>query len=507
MTKLRWGILGVAFINERLRPAFAKAANAELRAIASRSLEKAQKAARAADIPTAHGSYDALLDDPQIDAVYIPLPNTLHDEWTRKAAEHGKHILCEKPLTPTAGEARALVDFCRAKGVRLMDGFMWPHHPRTAQMRQLLDSGVIGPVQHVTACFTFPLPMDPSNIRLQPELAGGSLLDVGCYPIYGIRWALGAEPVRVFATARFEHGVDVEVHGLMWLADGRTAAFDCGFALPMRKWLEAVGTKGILRVPDLWVPGERATFTIERDDRPAEEVVIEGEDQVQHMIEDFGRAVQEGKPVRPDPEEAVRRPTRPRCPGDIRTRESGGRGLNRVRPKREQMPMSKRQIILVAIALTVGLLAGAAWLEPTRTVRGLLWGESFYAGRCTSYWRTALRDGEVAPLKAGGVEAVPVLAESLQDRDPTVRKRAAEMLGELGPEAKEARGALLRAVAEGDEVPDSQTMEFLQKMAAVRAEHPNAPIEVQNADLAALDAAAQALKKVDPEATKRAGLP
>ena len=306
MTKLRWGILGVALINDKLLPAFAKAANAELRAIASRSLEKAQKAARAANIPTAHGSYDALLDDPQIDAVYIPLPNTLHAEWTRKAAERGKHILCEKPLTPTAAEARALVDFCRAKGVQLMDGFMWPHHPRTHRMRQLLDDGVIGPVKHVTACFTFPLPMDPSNIRLRSEMAGGSLLDVGCYPVYGIRWALGAEPVRVFASSRFEHGVDVEVHGLMWLADGRTAAFDCGFTLPFRRWVEVVGTEGVLCVPDLWVPGPRAVFTIEREGRPIEKIVIEGEDQVQHMIEDFGRAVLEGKPVRPDAEEAVR---------------------------------------------------------------------------------------------------------------------------------------------------------------------------------------------------------
>lgn len=306
MTKLRWGILGVANINNRLLPAFAKASNAELRAIASRSREKAEQAARAANIPIAYGSYQALLDDPQIDAVYIPLPNALHSEWTRKAAERGKHVLCEKPLTPTAAEARALVDFCRAKGVQLMDGFMWPHHPRTQRMRQLLDSGAIGPVQHVAACFTFCLPMDPTNIRLKPEMAGGSLLDVGCYPIYGIRWAIGAEPVRAFATARFEQGVDVEVQGLLWFADGRTAAFDCGFTLPVRSWVEVVGSEGVLRVPKMWVPGPRATFTIEREDRPAEETVIEGEDQVQHMIENFGRAVLEKKPVGPDPEEAVR---------------------------------------------------------------------------------------------------------------------------------------------------------------------------------------------------------
>src|ERR1700689_4801926 len=120
MKKLRWGILGVAKINERLLPAFAKARNAELRGIASRSLDKAQSAAKTANIPLAFGSYEALLDDPSIDAVYNPLPNTLHAEWTRQAILRGKHVLCEKPLTPTAAEAEELVAFCRAKKLCLM---------------------------------------------------------------------------------------------------------------------------------------------------------------------------------------------------------------------------------------------------------------------------------------------------------------------------------------------------------------------------------------------------
>src|SRR5205807_1564523 len=123
-------------------------------------------------------------------------------------------------------EARDLVDYCRAKGVRLMDGFMWPHHPRTARLRQLLGGGTLGRVRRVASAFTFLMrPLDPANIRLQPALGGGSLLDVGCYPVYAIRWAFAAEPVRVFARARYEHGVDVEMSGLVWLADGRTGAF------------------------------------------------------------------------------------------------------------------------------------------------------------------------------------------------------------------------------------------------------------------------------------------
>src|SRR6516165_5907513 len=219
-TKLRWGILGVANINNRLLPSFARARNLELVGIASRSLEKAQAAAKAAGIAKAYSSYDALLDDPAIDVVYNPLPNHLHAEWTRKAADRGKHVLCEKPLTPTASEAAELVAYCRDKKIKLMDGFMWPHHPRTAMIRDRLRGGAIGAVRRVTGTFTFRLPRDPSNIRMQAESAGGSLLDVGCYPVYGIRWAKGQEPVRVWATARCEFGVDVEMSGVLWFADG-----------------------------------------------------------------------------------------------------------------------------------------------------------------------------------------------------------------------------------------------------------------------------------------------
>jgi predicted dehydrogenase len=305
--KLRWGILGVARINERLLPAFRRAAHAELRAIASRTPDRARASADAHHIPAAHGSYEALLADPDIDAVYIPLPNTLHAEWTRRAAGHGKHVLCEKPLTPTAEEARELVDFCRARNVRLMDGFMWPHHPRTARLRAELDEGAIGEVRRVAGAFTFPLqPLDPQNIRLQSRLAGGSLLDVGCYPVYAIRWAFGAEPVRVYATARYRYDVDLEMSGIVWLDDDRVGAFDCGFTLPLRGWLEVAGTAGLIRVPDMWVPGKRAAFTVEKDGAGPREVVVEGEDQVVHMLDHFSRAVLDGTPVQPDPEEAVR---------------------------------------------------------------------------------------------------------------------------------------------------------------------------------------------------------
>jgi predicted dehydrogenase len=304
---LRWGILGVAHNNQRVLPAFAKSTHAELRAIASRSLERARSAAAAADILTAYGSYEQLLNDPDIDAIYNPLPNSLHSEWTMRAAERGKHVLCEKPLAPTADEAQKVVDFCRAKSVRLMDGFAWPHHPRTVQLRQLLDSQRLGEVRRVTAAFTFPMSaLNPDNIRLRPELGGGSLLDVGCYPVYAIRWAFGMEPVRVYASAAFHHGVDTEMSGTLWFADGRVGAFDCGFTLPRRGWLEIAATEGVVSIPEMWQPSRCAKFIVQPRAGAAEEFTVEGEDQVHHMIDGFTRAVLDRQPVSPRPEEAVR---------------------------------------------------------------------------------------------------------------------------------------------------------------------------------------------------------
>jgi D-xylose 1-dehydrogenase (NADP+, D-xylono-1,5-lactone-forming) len=304
--KLRWGILGVAKINDRLLPGFAKAANAELVGIASRSLDRAKDAAKAAGIPKAFGSYEALLDDATIDAVYNPLPNTLHDEWTRKAAERGKHVLCEKPLTPTAREAEALIAFCQARKVKLMDGFFWPHHPRTQEIKKLLQSGKLGRVERVNGSFTFTLPLDKANIRLSPESAGGALLDVGCYPVYGIRWAFGEEPVKVWAAATFHNGVDVALCATLWFADGRMANFDCSFLHPYREWLEIVCTHATLTIPDMWIP-RKATYLVQYGERPdSQEFVVAGHDQIQCMIEDFGRYVLEDRPVAPAPEEAVK---------------------------------------------------------------------------------------------------------------------------------------------------------------------------------------------------------
>jgi D-xylose 1-dehydrogenase (NADP+, D-xylono-1,5-lactone-forming) len=308
--KIRWGILGVARINDRLLPSFAKLTNGELVGIASRSLEKAQKAARSVGIPRAFGSYEALLDDPSIDAVYNPLPNNLHAEWTRKAADRGKHVLCEKPLTPTAAEAIELVAYCRSKKIVLMDGFHWPHHPRTKKIRELLDRGDIGPVRRVGGAFTFRMAeLNLANIRLQPDLGGGSLLDVGCYPIYGIRWAMQVEPTRVFATARYVNDVDVEMTGTLWFPGGEIASFDCGFTHPYRGWLEIAGTTGTIFLHDPWQPSPACNFEIRRDGKPSgtpEVHTVEAADQIHAMLENFGAAILTNTPASPSIDEAVK---------------------------------------------------------------------------------------------------------------------------------------------------------------------------------------------------------
>ena len=304
--QVRWGVLGVAKINERLLPAFAKSKLAKVVAIASRDTARARHAADEAGIPIACGSYEELVRHPQVDVVYNPLPNHPHAQWTKAAIEHGKTVLCEKPLCPTAREALELVEWVNARKGRLMDGFMWPHHPRTARLRRLLDSNLLGPVQRVHGSFTFRMdPIDPDNIRLKPEMGGGSLLDVGCYPVYGIRWAMGAEPVRVFARATLLHGVDIDMIGQLEFEDGRVASFDCGFNAPLRMGMEIVCAKGVVRIPRMWLPSPKGEFEVEHEDG-TDLCTVEGYDQITCMIDHLSQAFLTNQPATPNPFEAVK---------------------------------------------------------------------------------------------------------------------------------------------------------------------------------------------------------
>jgi predicted dehydrogenase len=288
-SEIRWGILGVARINGQVIPALRAARGSALRAVASRSPARAREAALRYGIPIAHLTYDALLADPEIDAVYLPLPNARHAEWIVRAARAGKHILCEKPLATSDSDAQAAIQACRTARVQLMEGFMWRHHPRTAKLREVIDSGVLGPLRTITGAFTVALDPSPDDIRLQPEQGGGALLDLGCYVVGCFHWLMGDAPVlRVSATATFGGGVDLRAAGWLDFGERGTALFDCGFAAPYRAHLEIVGTHGRVRVPNLWFPqGPRAAFELQRAGAGVEIVAVDEADQTIRMIEAF----------------------------------------------------------------------------------------------------------------------------------------------------------------------------------------------------------------------------
>ncbi len=304
---IRWGILSTANIAAKLARAIHLAGNADLIAVASRTAERAATWASQHSVPTAYATYDELLADESLDAVYIPLPPSLHAEWTIKAAERGKHVLCEKPLSANASEAVAMADACHQNGVQLMDGVMWVHHERTAIMKQMLTDGALGQLRRVTAAFTFNWDTVPvGNIRAMKEFAGGCLGDLGYYCVRAILWAFEAMPTQLFATARYNDGVEFNLTGILWFEDERIATFDCGFDTAPRKWVEVAGTRASLVCDDFTLPTseESARFWI----HGAQNQKHETGRYVQEitMIERFSHIVQSGKLEQQWPNVAVR---------------------------------------------------------------------------------------------------------------------------------------------------------------------------------------------------------
>ncbi|MGQ0572191.1 MAG: Gfo/Idh/MocA family protein [Armatimonadota bacterium] len=306
MEPVRWGVLGTANIGVRaVIPAIRQSRNGRLVAIASRTVAKAEEAATRLGIPRAWGSYDALLDDPEVGAVYIPHPNSMHREWTIRCAEAGKHVLCEKPLGVTAAECREMIAVCRQHGVALMEAFMYRFHPRTMRVAQLAHEGAVGRVRLVRATFTFAVRDTVNNIRMKPELGGGALYDVGCYGISVSRMILG-EPDEAFAWGHVgESGVDELVVALLRYGDDRMALVDCSLRLPRQEAYEVVGTDGRLTVPVAFLPGTgdvEIHFT-----RGTDQTVerITGVNQYQLMVEHFGDVISGGAPLGLPPEDAV----------------------------------------------------------------------------------------------------------------------------------------------------------------------------------------------------------
>jgi D-xylose 1-dehydrogenase (NADP+, D-xylono-1,5-lactone-forming) len=248
---VRLGLLSTARINGEILRAAAETTAVEVVAVASRDKDRAEAYAAEVGLERAHGSYEELLADPDVDAVYNPLPNSIHVPWSREALEAGKHVLCEKPLSRRPDEVAAAFDLAEARGLVLTEAFMYRHHPQSARVAELVRSGAIGQLRAIRAAFSFPL-ADEANIRLLAELDGGALMDVGCYCVSGVRLVAG-EPEKVFAEAVVGRtGVDVAFHGTMRLHGDVVAQFDGSFVAVHRQSLEAVGDEAVLVVEAPW---------------------------------------------------------------------------------------------------------------------------------------------------------------------------------------------------------------------------------------------------------------
>ena len=283
-----WGILSTARINRHVLAGARKSDRVDIVAVASRDLKRAESYARDQGIEQAYGGYDDLLADPAVEAVYIPLPNSMHVEWAIRALEAGKHVLCEKPLTRHRSEAERAFDVADRMGCHLMEAFMYRHNPQTARLVQLVADKAVGELERVRTVFSFTVD-NPGNVRLLAELDGGALMDVGCYCVNGSR-LLAGEPERVQGEQVVgAAGVDVRFSGSMEFADGVTGEFECGLDLPSRDELEVVGSDGSIFLDDPW---HCRTPVIElRRGGTTERIELEPADSYQLELENLSDAI------------------------------------------------------------------------------------------------------------------------------------------------------------------------------------------------------------------------
>lgn len=295
---LRWGLLSTARINQALIPPLRLSLRNRLEGVASRSQAQADAYAQAWGIPRAFGSYQAMLDDPGIDVVYISVPNHLHCEWTIKAAQAGKHILCEKPLALNVDEADAMAAAARKAGVVVAEAFMYRHHPQTIMVKELVDAGAIGKLLHIQGAYTFPLRPE-AHIRLDASMGGGSIWDTGCYPISFGRYVAGSEPLEAFGWQVLgPTGVDEAFVGTLRFPGDVFLQFDSGFHTPWRPRFELAGSEAILTVlQHPYNPGFNCGIRLIRKDR---EEIIKPPEQLNYLgeVEDMADAILLGKEPR-----------------------------------------------------------------------------------------------------------------------------------------------------------------------------------------------------------------
>jgi D-xylose 1-dehydrogenase (NADP+, D-xylono-1,5-lactone-forming) len=292
---LHWGLLGTARVNRHLVPRLHEGTRHAVVGVASREAARAEAYAAEWRIPRAFGSYGALLACPEVDAVYIPLPNALHAEWILRALDAGKHVLCEKPLVVSVGQMEAVEAAARRTGLVVAEGFMYRHHPVSVRARELVRSGAVGRPRMVQGSFTYRQTREP-DVRLDLALDGGALWDVGCYPISYARYLLGEEPVESFTwTEVGPTGVDTAAAGQLRFPSGAVCQFDCGFRAAFRTAMVIVGTDGVLAIPNPFKPGTRERLDLRRGDT-LEHIQVEGPPPFAGEIDDMAGAVFEGRP-------------------------------------------------------------------------------------------------------------------------------------------------------------------------------------------------------------------
>ena len=299
MNKVRWGLLSTANINKRLIPPIRASERGELVAVASRTQAAADAYAAEWGIPRAFGSYDALLDSGAVDAVYISLPNHLHAEWTVRALERGVHVLCEKPFALSLAEVDRMTAAARANGRVLTEAFMYRHHPQTKAVGEWVRAGRLGRVCLIRGVFSFYM-ADRTNVRMNPAWGGGSLWDVGVYPLSFAQYVFGGPPEWVFGHSRAgASGVDVGFSGLLSYAGGGMAQISSSFDLPWYTHVDVLGERGrlVLNRPFTGlVPGERRLLFVDADDR-AEQVPVEEQELYAGEVEDMHAAILDGAPT------------------------------------------------------------------------------------------------------------------------------------------------------------------------------------------------------------------